>query len=324
MTWSPDVARNAALLIPLILVNTLAGWSQFGWAEDELAAAGRATAMLAGLGFAAALESVAVYLAYETHAARLAGDAAGWLAAASYAVAGFAATVQYSHWSGQSRTLAMVFAVMSGISPWLWAIRSRSIHRAQLRAAGLIEPRAVKFGRARWALYPGRTFKAFRAAVWAGTVDPSEALRMFDGQSTGAAESTRKDRPETRISPAPTPGPVEARSVTSSTGPAPSGVDPDSSTRPVKRSTPVLRSSRPEKSPVDGRATGSDDVLLAAIESAAKRGEVQPPLSVADVRSVVVAGGTKAKVLRDAANARLNCGQDVDAKDGTQTPESVK
>ena len=52
---------------------------------------------------------------------------------------------------------------------------------------GLIDPRAVKFSRLRWTLFPIRTFGAFRAAVWAGIQRPDEAVAAADARRHPAA-----------------------------------------------------------------------------------------------------------------------------------------
>jgi hypothetical protein len=322
--WSVDsaaVARQAALLVPLVLVNTLAIWGQTGWALDHIGGEEHFPIALGGaLTFAAAVESIGVYLAYEAHVARLAGDSAGWLSAAAYAVAAFAGRLNWDHWVDRNQTLALVFAVMSGISPWLWSIRSRSIHREQLRSKGLIEGRMVKFGRARWVLYPFRTYRVARAAVWDGEVDPAVAIWTYWPRSTNDAESTSdqstdvdnstlKDRSTASASSTPIVGPAVSADLPPSpapVGPAPTSVevvDP-----PVKRAA-ALRSVRPSRPKVevraDSRIAGTDAEKVAALLAAVERGDVTAPLSAADVRSLVVAGGGKDRTLRDEANARI-------------------
>lgn len=172
--------RNVALLVPLLLVNAVAIYGQTLWATDHLRQ-GVAVAVL----FAVAVESIGVYLAYEAHMSRMAGHAAGLLQLGAYAVGTLIGTLNFSHFAGPAmnpNALALTFGLLSAISPWLWAIRSRSMNRARLFALGLIDPRAVKFSRLRWALFPVRTFRAFRAAVWAGEQSPVRAAATADAR----------------------------------------------------------------------------------------------------------------------------------------------
>ena len=186
-TWP----RNAALILPLLLVNTAAVYGQQGWAYDHLGH-GRVVAVL----FAAAVESIGIYLAAEAHAALMAGDASLRLRLGSYAVGVLVGILNYAHFAGAGYApdpLALTFGLLSSISPWLWAIRSRSLNRDRLRTLGLIDPRAVRFSPLRWVLFPARTGQAFRGAVWAGVVQPAEAIANAD--RARAAKAAQADKP---------------------------------------------------------------------------------------------------------------------------------
>jgi Protein of unknown function (DUF2637) len=165
--------RNALLALPLILINISALYGQTAWTADNLT-----HSLLWALVLAGALESVGIYLAIEAHRARLAGDAALRLRLGSYGVAAMVGAGNYLHWAAHGTLAAVTFGLMSASSPWLWAIRSRSLRREQLRAAGMIDPHAVRFSLARWLLFPRRTFEAFRAAVWEGETDPARAIAL--------------------------------------------------------------------------------------------------------------------------------------------------
>jgi hypothetical protein len=167
-----------ALAVPLALVNSAAIYGQAGWAYERLVASW----MLAYL-FAGALESVGIYLAAEAHAALMAGDASLRLRLGSYGIGMLVGGLNYWHFAGphgRPTALAVTFGALSSISPWLWAIRSRSLNRDRLRQLGLVDPRAVRFSPLRWLLYPARTFRAFRAAVWAGVVEPAAAVALAE------------------------------------------------------------------------------------------------------------------------------------------------
>lgn len=172
--------RAVALVVPLVLVNTVAITGQVLWGREHLAG-GLAVAVL----FACALESIALFLAAETHAALMNGDSSALLRLASYAMAGLAGSLNYLHYAPSPwspNVAAVAFGILSTVSPWLWGVRSRSMHRAELRTCGLIDPRAVRFSPLRWALFPGTTFRAFRRAAWLQETDPARAsaLAMLD------------------------------------------------------------------------------------------------------------------------------------------------
>jgi hypothetical protein len=248
------VAAAWAVVIPLLLVNLLAAVGQVLWAQENLVGdlPPRIATALPVL-FAGAVESIALFLAYQAHQARLAGDSAGYLSVAAYGWAAVAAWLQWSHWSPTGLTAAVVYAAMSALSPWLWGIWSRSIHRAQLRTAGLIEERSVRFGRARWLLYPVRTFRVFREAVWAGESDPIGAIDRHDPGpraprertpgawaprlkrgKRAAAEAAPTDRPADQP-PAPNPDPVaDAVPPTPATG-----SDTKQSAKPATKKAPA-------------------------------------------------------------------------------------
>ena len=216
-----------ALIIPLVLVNIVAVYGQVAWARTNLHA-GLAVALL----FAGALESVGVYLAAEAHAALMAGDAALRLRLASYTVALIVGALNYQHWAGPGGSptpAAVAFGSLSAISPWLWAVRSRSLRRADLRALGLIDPRTVRFSSARWLLHFGRTWRAFRLAVWAGETDPARAVALLDPPAPSPARpNPAPAAPERPVEPPAPPTAARARPARKRPGAAgtrPAGVD---------------------------------------------------------------------------------------------------
>lgn len=189
--------RNTVLAVPLVLMTTVAVLGQIGWLQDAFA--DKHAPWFMPYLFAAALESVGLFLISEAHHALLAGDAALRLRMGSYAVAGVAGAMNYAHWSGpdlQPTALAVALAGMSALSPVLWSIRSRSMHRAALRDLGLIDPRSVRFAAARWVLYPVRTWRVMRSAVWAGEVNPEAAVAAFDPASATQSTPDSNFQPE--------------------------------------------------------------------------------------------------------------------------------
>jgi hypothetical protein len=209
-----------ALLAPVLLVNAVAFSGQYAWANANLPrwdiALERGIGFnLTAAAFAAALESIAIYLQYEAHTALMAGDASFKLRLGSYAVALLAGVLNYWHWANPDHSptpAAVAFGALSAISPWLWAVRSRSMHREQLREQGLVEQRAVKFATARWLLYPRRTFRAFRLAVWVGETDPLTAIALLGDE--GKAETIHQ-APDVIVHAQPVSEPVDELSASS-------------------------------------------------------------------------------------------------------------
>lgn len=207
--------RNTVLAAPLILVTALALLGQYGWFHDAMSGhtalvPAAASALLASL----TLETIGLFFAAEAHARLMAGDAAGPVRALSYLAGVCVGALSWWHWRPGS--VALVFGVMSALSPWLWAIRSRSMRRAELRAAGVVDVPPVKLGWRRWVISPRRSWRIYRRAVWAGITDPGEALALEAARTPPDATETA----EGLAVPAP---PVEAASVAPAASPGPPG-----------------------------------------------------------------------------------------------------
>jgi Protein of unknown function (DUF2637) len=177
--------------IPVLLVNTCAFLGQLGYLRTHLTAWGLPGQILVAL----TLESIAIYLSAHAHLARLADDSAFRLQTAAYTLAAVIGAMNYSHWCAprwHPTPIAITFALMSTLSPWLWGIFSRRESRDALRAKGLIEGHAVRLGVSRWFWYPLRSMHVTRLAAWEGITNPGEAIAL-----DGAA-----DLPATEIDPA--------------------------------------------------------------------------------------------------------------------------
>ena len=184
---SPPARRAAALAVPLLLVNGWAVYGQAAWAYDHLL-----PSRVAAVVFAATVESIAVYLAYEARTALLAGDSSFRLRVASYVAALAAGAMNYSHYApawDEPNAAALIFAVLSALSPWLWAIRTRSQRRGDLRAAGLVDARAAHFSAARWLHFPRRTWRALRRSIDASVQDPQSAWQAVKRPRGGLASA---------------------------------------------------------------------------------------------------------------------------------------
>jgi hypothetical protein len=189
--------RGWVAAVPVILVNAVAFGAQLGFWRAHLAVTGEAVLV------AAALESIAVYLAWQAHLAQLADDSALRLRLAAYGMALLIGALNYSHFMGpgwRPTVAAVTFGMMSAISPWLWSVHSRRASRDRLKAAGLIEPHAVRLGATRWAWHPVRSVRVMSAATWAGETDPVKAIAVWQpaapSSDVGACPSS--DEPEER------------------------------------------------------------------------------------------------------------------------------
>jgi len=170
---SPRRGR-AFLAVPLVLVNLTAVWGQAGWAYDHITIT-RGGVLIALL-FAFSVESIGVYLAWESHEALMADQASAFLRFGSYAVGGLVGILNYLHFSAQSFAIGVAFGALSAISPWLWGIWSRARNRTRLAELGLVDIRGVKLSTARKLWHPVRSVRVLSWAAWEGVTDPADAV----------------------------------------------------------------------------------------------------------------------------------------------------
>jgi hypothetical protein len=169
------VRRAVYMAVPVLAVNACAFLGQLGYFHTHLTAWGLPGQLLV----AAALESIAVFLSYHAHIARIGDDPAFRLQMSAYALALVIGALNYSHWASpdwRPNPIAVTFALMSAVSPWLWGIHSRRESRDALKASGLIEPHAVRLGSTRWTWHPYRSARTMFRATWEGTTNPAEAI----------------------------------------------------------------------------------------------------------------------------------------------------
>lgn len=211
-----DTAIRVLAAAPVVLVNAVAFGAQLGFWHGRLPAA--AEAVLVAL----ALESIAVYLAWQAHLAQLADDSALRLRLAAYGIALLIGVLNYSHFmrpGWRPDVAAVTFGMMSAISPWLWSVHSRRVSRDLLKARGLIEPHAVRLGATRWAWHPVRSARVMWHATWLGETDPARAIALSApaGMLEDRAKDNRTDKdPDT--APDKTAAKTPSRKVTARTG----------------------------------------------------------------------------------------------------------
>ncbi len=175
--------RGWLAAIPVILVNAVAFGAQLGFWRVHVPTV--AEAVLVAL----ALESIAIYLAWQAHLAQLADDSALRLRLAAYGMALVIGALNYSHFDGPSwrpTVPAVTFGMMSAISPWLWSVHSRRQSRDALKAKGLIEPHAVRLGATRWFWHPWPCIRVMSRATWVGENDPVKAIALLPVKTAGA------------------------------------------------------------------------------------------------------------------------------------------
>lgn len=169
------VRRAVYMAVPVLAVNACAFLGQLGYFHTHLTAWGLPGQLLV----AAALESIAVFLSYHAHVARTGDDPAFRLQMSAYSLALVIGALNYSHWASahwRPNPIAITFALMSAVSPWLWGIHSRRESRDALKAHGLIEPHAVRLGSTRWTWHPYRSARTMFRATWEGITSPAEAI----------------------------------------------------------------------------------------------------------------------------------------------------
>lgn len=162
--------------VPIVAVNSVAFYGQLSYLNVHPGIPSGIRLLMA-----AALESVAIYYAWQAHLAQLADDASLRLALTAYAVAMVIGAMNYSHFCApgwRPTFLAVAFAGASVLSPAMWGTHSRRVSRDKLRATGDIEPHAVRLGKTRWGLHPLRACRVMFRATWPGVTRVDEALAL--------------------------------------------------------------------------------------------------------------------------------------------------
>jgi hypothetical protein len=209
--------RSLYFLVPVVGVNIMALVGQSAWLFGEASTmfTVRAVGFLIALGVASTcggliLESIGVYLMAMAHDAALEGYSSGSLRLAAYALSGVMAYLNFSHFSGWSRGMGIVFALVSFVSPFMWSVRIKAAARRALAARGQRDPAGVKLSTNRKWLHPFKSWAVMRHASWAGESDPARAVSAWE-RETGRQTESAPLRGEIQIEePAPLSLEVEA------------------------------------------------------------------------------------------------------------------
>lgn len=170
------------LSLPLVLVNTTAVFGQSAWMYERADAitADPRLRLAISVFFALSIETIGVYLAWMAHLALMEDQASALLRYASYGVGLVAAWLNWDHWSKLGYSLAVALAILSAISPWLWAAYSRARNRTRLAGLELNDPRGVRLSTARKVCHPFLSWRVIRWASWAGVTVPADAVRGWE------------------------------------------------------------------------------------------------------------------------------------------------
>jgi hypothetical protein len=222
---------RAFLAVPLVLVNLTAVWGQAGWAHDHVTDGGIVVALL----FALSVESIGVYLAWESHEALMADQASAFLRFGSYTVGALVGILNYLHFSAQSFAIGVAFGALSAISPWLWGIWSRARNRTRLAELGLVDIRGVKLSTARKLWHPVRSVRVLSWAAWEGVTDPADAVAGWSAEKAETPEKVVAETGETE------PEFVEPARQISVRAPAVETPEPVADTPPAEEFVPEPR-----------------------------------------------------------------------------------
>jgi hypothetical protein len=170
--------------VPIAGVNFVAFYGQFSYFQAHRHPIPGVTIPAAvSAVVATALESIAVYLAWQAHVARLKGDSAFRLRLGAYLTGLVIGALNYSHFCDlgwRPNAFAVAFGLASVISPALWGIHSNRESRDALKAQELIEDHAVRLGATRWFFHLYRSFRVMFRATWVGENRPAEAIKLID------------------------------------------------------------------------------------------------------------------------------------------------
>jgi len=170
--------------VPIAAVNFVAFYGQFSYFQAHRhPIAGVTIPAAVSAVVATALESIAVYLAWQAHVARLRGDSAFRLRLGAYLTGLVIGALNYSHFCDpgwRPNAFAVAFGLASVVSPALWGIHSNRESRDALKAQELIEEHAVRLGATRWFFHLYLSFRVMFRATWTGENRPAEAIKLVD------------------------------------------------------------------------------------------------------------------------------------------------
>lgn len=305
------LGRAARPVVPLLLVTGFAGIGQVLWALDHVAPPtwGWPLRVVMAIGAAAAVESISLNVQWHAHDAHVHGRmaSAARLRRASYVIAALVAAINYAHFAGPDGSItpaAVMFALFSAASPWLWGLHTRRVREIHLAEAGAaVDTAGAVFAPIRWRLFPLRTFGAWRWSIDHAVIDPTEAWTGYSAERAAERAGRRAERSAATTEPAATT--TEQADPAQTAPPSPSVAELPVRPTSVALATvpaPVVRADT--RRPVGRRAraaerasTRSDaDVLADARAWAAQHG---PITSRTSFRRATGTGGERSERLFD-------------------------
>ncbi|GLY21717.1 hypothetical protein [Micromonospora sp. NBRC 101691] len=272
-------------VLPLLLINAGAAYAQAAYAYADIAPADWQwpAKLTFAIAFAAALESIAVYVQWHAHDALLlkAHATAAALRRASWVIAGIVGVINYAHFAdGVKPTAAAVaFALLSLLSPWLWGLHTRRAQHVQLLAedANLIDEGGVEFSPQRRRAFPIRSWMAKRWSIDHYERDPRRAWEGYNAERVARQAARRAEKEARRAEKAAADverdlaeagddaTPVDPWDYAEPIGPQPAPVPVDTARPRVRWRTPLHR--RPRRM---GRPQPQITVVLPETAPAAK------------------------------------------------------
>lgn len=197
-------------VVPLLLVNAVAVGGQVAFGLDAYKIVGWPVSTFCVAAVAAlTAESVSLYVNWHAHDALLhkATGTAARLRRTAYLIAGVVAALNYSHFAaGWGPTgPAVLTAMCSVLSPWLWGLHTRRAQRIQLFREGHADVGGAVFSAERFRWFPVLTLGARRWSIFHGVTDPRAAWEGY------IAERAAKERHEEQEVTPPVKPPVTPR-----------------------------------------------------------------------------------------------------------------
>lgn len=239
--------------VPLLIVNSAAVYGQIAYAYSDIAPIDWPTAYRIALSvlFAAAIESVAIYVGWHAHDALLskATATAARLRRASYALAVTVAGINYAHFAAdhmRPTAAAVAFGLLSLLSPWLWGLHTRRVQHVQLLDQGVVDCTGAVFSAERIRAFPFRSWEARRWSIDYNVTDPVAAWQGYNA----ARRARQIEYPSGRL--------ATVWAALSGTLPRPALLD-----RPVPSSASNATTDRPTALSITPKTSTSDRVARA-------------------------------------------------------------
>ena len=192
---------TAKTVAPLIVVNALTVYGQLAYAYESIAPATWPVGarVILSIGFALAVESVALYIQWHAHDALLlrSHSTARSLRRTSFLVALIVGAMNYSHFTvklDKPTAAGIAFGMLSLLSPWMWGLHSRRQARIQLLKERRVDDAGAEFSTTRKRMFPVRSWMAYRWSIDQNETDPVRAWNGYKADASFKSIFDRKGR----------------------------------------------------------------------------------------------------------------------------------